>query len=594
MRRNRCKKVDCTAGRLITAPTDRNWIGKNGQNRPKKGLVRFCILHNRRGANRIKWKVVVYPFVGGYYINDHKEWNEMYSNSKLSKRTISFALALFLVLNLVLVPGLFPATVFAEGEEPTGTTQVLYVDGKGSGDKDGRSKENALAYVSEAYAEIPNDNIKTTIVICGSVDMAKDPGLVKFTDTYNTEYTYYKRGENALMHSGEVVFTSNGSGSLTLPTRLALTGNTTFENIKIGNRAYQMYGNYFTLRIGEGVDVSNWANLFADTLYLGTNASLFAHFDATSEKIKVRDVEFTMESGAINKLYGGGSSDQGWSNRQIAYNLEMNLMGGTVNNLYIASNGYNSDGHTPVSDATVTIGGAAVGELTKKTGNGTITGAVKLVLDLQGKDVAMTVGSGLELDIIDTANTKKDGTAAGKASVTGTVNTVSQDPNTQMRYLAVYDENTQTYSAHPFNLSIVQYGLDTIHGEIALRVVMMANDDVAQKIDSYGVYSVTSQVPYSIGDSFEGNYVNVCVNLLESLSAENIDKTVTYSAYMSIDGKEYRSATEVKITPSLILTQIVAGIQNGTIGLNDGQEARIKALMETNTRVNEIFADCFN
>jgi len=123
------------------------------------------------------------------------------------------------------------------------------------------------------------------------------------------------------------------------------------------------------------VDISgNGDKLFAANLYLGTYASVFSHFDETSEKITVKDVAFTMESGAVDKLYGGGYSDQGWSNREIAYNLEMNFMGGTVNNLYLASNGYNSDGHTPVANVTVTFGGGTVGTLTEKTGNGTING----------------------------------------------------------------------------------------------------------------------------------------------------------------------------------------------------------------------------
>ena len=490
----------------------------------------------------------------------------MYSNSKLNKRVFSFILALCLVLNLLLTSGIIPAAVWAadEASAPTGTTQVLYVDGKGSGNKDGSSEANALQYVSEAYAKIPDDNVKTTIVICGSVDMAKDPGLIKFTDSYGTEYTYYRRGENALMHSGEVVFTSNGSGSLTLPTRLALTGNTTFENIKIGNRAYQMYGNYFTLRIGEGVDVSNWANLFADTLYLGTNASLFAHFDATSEKIKVRDVELTMESGAINKLYGGGSSDQGWSNRQTAYNLEMNLMGGTVNNLYLASNGYNSDGHTPISDATLVISGGTVGTLNKKTGNGTVTGTVTNILDLKGQAVSMNVGAGLEISVVDSEVKQIDGVVTGGTFINtgaGSVSTKAiKDPTSKMYFLAV--ENEGSYSAYPFNMTISAEGINTIaknpddetatEPAACLRATFMAFDALMDKITDHGIMIDGVKSSAKGKYDFDSNIIQAYADLNGSFREDKINVAKTVQAYVTIGGVDYVSTARV-VTPSAIV-----------------------------------------
>ncbi len=535
----------------------------------------------------------------------------MHSVNKSSKRIFSCILVLSLMLNILLTSGIFPVTVFAEEAPESTGIQTFYVDGVSREGADGLTPENAFQYVSQAYAQIPANNVKTTIVICKQLSLRNDPGLLWYGGDSNVGSTaaaacVWKKDEMNYMHPGEVVFTATVTDKIQFPSTFLLTGNTTFENIDSFDIT-SLYANYFNLHLGQGVrkDLK-----FATNVYLGTYAD---GWTLLNKQVSVNNVKFTMESNTtIYNLYGGGYSSQGsHKNNTTPYSFEMNIAGGTVDKLYIASSGYSENSSTvatPVSGATINISGNAVVNALNKTINyGTIAegATVNAVLDLQdGQEVTMTVGEGLELGIIDSDNTAKDGSTADKAklNITGTISAVAQDPNTQMRYLAVPNDDG-TYSAHPFNLSIVQYGLNTMNGgAISLRVVMMANDEVAGRIDDYGLYSESEAYPDGrtqllVNENednlpFTGNYVNVCIDLKDSLTTDNLSKTVTYSACMVIDEKPYYSTTTIDITPGVVLEQIAAGIQGGSIVLNADQIASIKGLMGGNSTIAGIFANC--
>ena len=133
----------------------------------------------------------------------------MFNKGNVHIRAISFLLALCLVLNVLLSSGIFSLAVFAEDtSNQTGTTQVLYVGGSKANDaNDGKSEATALATVSAAYAKIPDDNVKTTIVICGKVNFANDAGIQTISPS-SSPVNYFARGEGKHTHTGEVVFTS--------------------------------------------------------------------------------------------------------------------------------------------------------------------------------------------------------------------------------------------------------------------------------------------------------------------------------------------------------------------------------------------------
>ena len=98
------------------------------------------------------------------------------------------ALALCTALCLV-VSGLTiaPMEAAAQDTEAAAIQTVIYVGGNNAGASDensGESAATALKTIKAAYDKIPADNVRTTIVICGEVDLT-DSGLDKYGE--NTE-----------------------------------------------------------------------------------------------------------------------------------------------------------------------------------------------------------------------------------------------------------------------------------------------------------------------------------------------------------------------------------------------------------------------
>ena len=365
----------------------------------------------------------------------------MQNKGNVRIRAISLLLALCLVLNVLLSSGIFSLAVFAqEASNKTGTTQVLYVGGVNANDtNDGKSEATALATISAAYAKIPDDNLKTTIVICGGLDLSQDPGMVMLVDNIKAFARSSVAGKRT--HSGEVVLTAkygkvdhlaDNSGYIKIPNefKFALLGETTFENINIQGKAKAIFANYFNLRIGAGVVCDN--TYFVDMLYLGSSSALYntlKYVDGTTVyEFKVKDVAFTMESGAVNHLYGGGAGDQGWSNRAITYNLNMDLKGGTINNLYISSNGQGGQtGETAVADAVINMGGATVKKVLKTTVQGFVDGTCTVVY----KDTTVSEPLTAGFDVLKLTN------ANVTASSLGAITSVVMDDDSRLKLTTI-------------------------------------------------------------------------------------------------------------------------------------------------------------
>lgn len=250
-----------------------------------------------------------------------------------------------------------------------------------------------------------------------------------------------------------------------------------------------------------------------------------------------------------------------------------------------------------------------------KNGKITVTESGK-ILDLQGATLSVELAEDITLSVVDTANTKASGAAAGKLTVNAPerVNTVSQYPEvlneeaadyhfSLMRYLKVENDGDDagTYSFHPFNLTIVEYGINTkANGgpAISLRAAFMANNVVLKHLDDYGISSGVATYTVKQRYPFANNFVNAYADLIGSLDAEpkqgkttaNIDTTATYNAYMTFKfGEEtytINSTNEKEITPRNVLKKI----NKDTMDPTAAQLERIQALMSTNTRVNNILS----
>lgn len=517
----------------------------------------------------------------------------MYSKPKQNKRAFSFIIALCLAFNIVLTSGVMPVTVFAEDISATIGTQVFYVDGVGNGEKDGSSEENALQYVSEAYEKIPEGNVKTTIVICGGVDFTKDPGLDTLSGTIRAFKWRDETGKAA--HSGEVVFTAkhgdvnhygNNNVYISFPTNFALLGNTTYEYIDFHARPANLLANYFNLQIGEGI--GRYLVEFAGALYLGTTSNIWNSYKAEAA---VKNVKFTMKSGKIGQLYGGAMSDQGWGNR-VEYSLDMNITGGTVNELILASGG-TANGVAKIKEANVVISGGMVDKLTKAQGYGAFTedAIVSVILDLQGKAVSMNVGEGLALSIVDgeVRQNKETGEVTGGTFTNtgaGSVSTTAiKDPTSKMYFLAV--ENEGVYRAYPFNMTISAEGINTIaknpddqtqrEAAICLRTTFMAFKGL--EISDYGIMIGDEKYTALNHYAFDGNIIHTYMDLLGSLRENTITLTKSARAYMTVNGVDYVSVAR-EITPADIIRGIHEKMESGELALSDYHTKVIADLME--------------
>lgn len=196
------------------------------------------------------------------------------------------------------------------------------------------------------------------------------------------------------------------------------------------------------------------------------------------------------------------------------------------------------------------------------------------ILDLNGCSVAVEVPEGGTLKVIDTANTNADGvTGAGKLTKTGdgTVAVVAQYPEvlneeaedyrfSLMRYLKVANED-DTFSFHPFNLTISQLGLNTKKGAICLRATFLANDKAIGSINDHGISIDGEPHTAAVQYPFKSNFVIVYADLNGSLSDDiALDIQKTAKAYITVNGEAepIYSTYEANITPR----QVLKGLNN--------------------------------
>ena len=268
---------------------------------------------------------------------------------------INFALILSMLLSIISA-GLMPVQVYALDET------VLYVNAEGSGEMDGSSAANAMT-LRNAYAQIAEqgETDVTRIIVCGPV-LVKDH--LELVTGKTTEYYFPK-------HAGKVILTGEGDGAGLNFEKLSFyfQGDTTVEQIAILEKANNVYADYQPLHLGENV-----TGTFASTVYLGTTNAMF-----TMGTVTIGDAEFSMKSGTITTLYGGGSYYQGSALAGRKYTISLELSGGTVTTLYGSGWGATDNpGHKSIH---ILVNGATVTTLYGAHSSATVDEDIQIVLE---------------------------------------------------------------------------------------------------------------------------------------------------------------------------------------------------------------------
>lgn len=269
-------------------------------------------------------------------------------------------------------------------KEPTPLPEgnIFYVDGVGSGNKDGSSVENAFATLADAYRAIPVLSTRTTIVICGKV--AAQAGANEAGNGGGTaEKTGYFNHWCLPQGSGKVVITSvcgdedyRETAGLNLGGYWYLLNDTTFENINITGTATRLFANYNALYLGKGIT----GKTIASAAYLGT----WVQVNGTGTNkypCPVKDIVFTMESGTIGKLYGGGYDTQtytGNATEGMNNTVTLNIAGGNITTLY--GSGEYKKGKAHHENIAVNISGGKIGTFYGATPSATVYANVELTL----------------------------------------------------------------------------------------------------------------------------------------------------------------------------------------------------------------------
>ena len=115
------------------------------------------------------------------------------------------------------------------------------------------------------------------------------------------------------------------------------------------------------------------------------------------------------------------------------------------------------------------------------------------IVNLAGKkNVTINVTGGGAIYLIDTGNVDDlTGNSAGTAILGEGVTLAEKwvQHAGGYKYLALKNEDN-TYSAHPFNLSITKYGVNPTLNAIAVRATYLANDVVKELITAHGLHNL--------------------------------------------------------------------------------------------------------
>lgn len=216
-------------------------------------------------------------------------------------------------------------------------------------------------------------------------------------------------------------------------------------------------------------------------------------------------------------------------------------------------------------------------------------------VDLNGiQGVVINVAEGCTVNLVDSANLEKlDGTKSGSATVNGAVAEWVQHTD-NFKYLAV--KNGNTYSAHPFNLTVDKYGVNTHYSAVSVRVTVIADDTVAKLIDAgeFGMHNYTAGIYAPHWKTFAGEDGEIATNglrayyYLDGSFAENVltnNLFATVGAYIKIGNTTIESNTKVDIYPEAVLN---------TLNKNHYNAANANKVVEMAGKAEYLKAYCCN
>lgn len=269
-----------------------------------------------------------------------------------------------------------PMPVLAEtGSENLATTPdaVIYVDGIGSGAKNGSDADNAFATLTDAYNAIPENNTLAVIVVCGNVS------VVDGCDDPAGDGSYYFLPK----HSGEVILTSVWGESEDYKANAGLDfggkkfyffGDTSFRDICITGKANYLYANYFTMHFGIGIEIEESAtDSVADYLYMGTTSKV-------GKNTEMKDVSLTIDSGVFGTVYGGGASYQGSVTRGKDNSIDITVNGGKITNVLYGSGHGNTD-NAHHKSICITVNGGELASIYGAHGDATVYEDIQIILN---------------------------------------------------------------------------------------------------------------------------------------------------------------------------------------------------------------------
>ncbi|MBE6926562.1 MAG: hypothetical protein E7461_06930 [Ruminococcaceae bacterium] len=188
------------------------------------------------------------------------------------------------------------------------------------------------------------------------------------------------------------------------------------------------------------------------------------------------------------------------------------------------------------------------------------------LLDLQGKELTVEIAEGIELSVIDSANTGLTGEGAGKLTFSdgnkGTVALEAEDEISR-RFLKVPNEDG-SFSFHPFYLTVKRVGINTNKSALCLQAMFVSNE-IAQKAIStgivYGDTELTSAAPTFGSFEFNEGVMYAYYDLIGSLASENTMKEErSFKAYISVGEETVYSKNTATVSPKSILERMNSDI----------------------------------
>ena len=239
---------------------------------------------------------------------------------------------------------------------------------------------------------------------------------------------------------------------------------------------------------------------------------------------------------------------------------------------------------------------------TAEADNAVLAVAAGDTVNLSGKkNVTINVTGDGAIYLVDTANLEDlTGAASGSATVNGVVAEYVQHDG--FKYLAVKAEDG-TYSAHPFNLTVDKYGVNTAYSAVSVRVTVIADNTVAALIDAgeFGMHRTAStegaiKEYFPHWKTFAGEDGEIATNglrayyYLDGSFATGVlaDETIaTVGAYIKLDGYETIESNQTQtINPLNILNTLNA--KAATAGtFSDVQWVKMQDMLDKNAHMKD-------